>query len=316
MNKLSNKKRAFLFQGVGADYRDFLDRFDEEQLGTLKQYCSTVNEEIGIDLYVYLFKPHDMEHMEYDKMFYDWIAIYTCDYIVYQQYVDSGIKPAMMVGYSMGLITAMACGKSISFAAGLRMLETIYEYPKGYADSCSMGVIVGKTYCEIRDIIANYSTDYDVYIASENNDTCLVISGIKDSVHQVLKIAEQEGAIKASFINTPYAFHSPYAARGIDMFVNLVEETPISNGEIPILSVFTQTVIQSASDLKNELIKNMASPMNWNSSILKLGEWGIDSFIEVSLDDSLTKISRIINLDYEFLTYKKFMRLKSALSAM
>ncbi|MDK8180282.1 ACP S-malonyltransferase [Paenibacillus sp. UMB4589-SE434] len=313
MNKLSNKKRAFLFQGVGADYRDLLDKFDKEQLEYLKQYCSTVNEEIGIDLYAYLINSEDKESVQYDKMFYDWIAIYTCDYIVYQHYDNSGIRPAMMVGYSMGLITAMACGKSISFAAGLRMLQTIYEYPKGHADLCSMGVIVGKTYSEICDIIVHCKTENDVYIASENNDTCLVISGIKDSVHQVLKIAEQEGAIKASTINTPYAFHSPYAARGIDMFVNLVEKTTICDGEIPIVSVFTQTVIQSASDLKDELIKNMASPMNWNASILKLGEWGVNHFVEVSLDDSLTKISRLINLDYEFLTYKKFIRLKSTM---
>jgi [acyl-carrier-protein] S-malonyltransferase len=315
MKKVSNKKLAFLFQGVGANYQDFLDKFDESQLDTLKQYCFTVNKEIGIDLFTYLFHSQAMEQMEYDKMFYDWIAIYTCDYIVYQQYVDSGIRPAVMVGYSMGLITAMACGKSISFAAGLQMLRVIYEYPKGSADSCSMGVIVGKTYSEIREIIANSTTENNVYIASENNDTCLVISGIKDSVNQVLQSAEQEGAIKASVINTPYAFHSPYAARGIDMFVRLAEETPICDSEVAILSVFTQTTIQSASDLKNELIKNMTSPMNWNASILKLGEWGIDSFVEVSLDDSLTKISRIINLEYEFLTFKKFMRLHSATNA-
>ncbi|WP_186785985.1 ACP S-malonyltransferase [Paenibacillus agilis] len=313
---LSNKKRAFLFQGVGADYRNFLDKFDDDQLHTLEQYCSTVNEQIGIDLHGYLFTSHELKHTEYDQMFYDWIAIYTCDYIVYQQYVNSGIKPAMMVGYSMGLITAMACGKSISFAAGLQMLQIIYEYPKSSADSCGMGVIVGKTYSEVYDMIANCKAENDVFIASENNETCLVISGIKDSVIQVLNTAELQGAIKASTIHTPYAFHSPYAAKGIEMFVNLVEDTPIYDGEVPIISVFTQTIIQSASDLKNELIKNMASPMNWNASILKLGEWGIDSFVEVSLDDSLTKISRIINLDYEFVTYKKFIRLKSAMSAL
>lgn len=92
--------------------------------------------------------------------------------------------------------------------------------------------------------------------------------------------------------------------------MHLVEEISICDGDIPILSVFSQTAIQSASDLKNELIKNMTSPMNWNASILTLGQWGIESFVEVSLEDSLTKISRLINLDAEFLTYKKFMRLK------
>lgn len=310
MNLLMNKQRAFLFQGVGAQYQDLLDRFDNVQLQSLKRYGSIVLEEIGVDLYGYLMKHQDMEC---DRLFYDWIAIYTCDYIIYQQFIDSGVRPAVMLGYSMGLITAMACGKSISFADGLRMLQTIYEYPKNASDCYGMGVIVGQTYKEVYQLIVDCKAENEVFIASENNDTCLVVSGIKDSIHQVLKRAEEEGAIKASLINTPYAFHSPYAARGINMFVDLVETISIHEAEVPILSVFTQTFIQSAPDLKNELIKNMASPMNWNASILKLGESGIDSFVEVSLDDSLTKISRIINLDNEFLTYKKFQRLEKAL---
>ncbi|WP_051289959.1 ACP S-malonyltransferase [Paenibacillus massiliensis] len=310
MNLLMNKQRAFLFQGVGPQYQDLLDRFDNVQLQSLKRYASIVLEEIGVDLYGYLMKHQDMEC---DSMFYDWIAIYTCDYIIYQQFIDSGVRPAVMLGYSMGLITAMACAKSISFADGLRMLQTIYEYPKDSSDSYGMGVIVGQTYKEVYQLIVDCKAENEVFIASENNDTCLVVSGIKDSIHQVLKRAEEEGAIKASLINTPYAFHSPYAARGINMFVDLVETIPIREAEVPILSVFTQTFIQSAPDLKNELIKNMASPMNWNASILKLGESEIDSFVEVSLDDSLTKISRIINLDNEFLTYKKFQRLEKAL---
>lgn len=309
MNKAARQRRAFLFQGVGADYRDRLDMLDEEQLDALKHYCSAVKDEIGIDLHAYLFQSREMES---DGLFYDWIAIYTCDYIVYRQYADAGIKPAIMIGYSMGLITAMACGRSIAFADGLRLLRTIYEYPKGYAGECGMGVIVGKTYDEVNRLIAKGAKENDVYIASENNETCLVLSGIRSSIERVLRIAEREGAIKASAINTPYAFHSPYAAMGIERLVDLVEETSVRDGEIPIVSVFTQTAIQSASDLKDELIKNMASAMNWSAAIQKAGELGIESFVEVSLDDSLTKISRMVDLRFEFLTYKKFMRLQSA----
>ncbi|MFB8376483.1 acyltransferase domain-containing protein [Paenibacillus polymyxa] len=309
MNKLINPQRAFLFQGVGADYRDCLGMFEKERLDILKQYCSIVKDELGLDLLAYLFQSREMEC---DGLFYDWIAIYTCDYMVYQDYVDAGIRPAMMAGYSMGLITAMACGQSITFLDGLRMLRTIYEYPKGYADECGMGVIVGKTYDEVCDLIAKGTKENDVFIASENNESCLVLSGVKNSIEQVLRIAEQEGAIKATAINTPYGFHSPYAARGIKAFIDLVDETFIRDGETPIVSVFTQTFIQNASDLRDELIKNMASPMNWKAAIQQIGDWGVESFVEVSLGDSLTKISRMINLNYKFLTYKKFLRLQSA----
>lgn len=307
MKQLTNEKRAFLFQGVGANYRDCLSILEKERLDILRQYCSIIKDEIGIDLLTYLFQSQEMEC---DGLFYDWIAIYTCGYIVYQQYVDAGIRPSMMVGYSMGLITAMVCNQSITFTDGLRMLQTIYEYPKGYVNECGMGVIVGKTYDEVCHLIAKGTKENDVFIASENNESCLVLSGIKSSVEQVLRIAEQEGAIKASTIDTPYAFHSPYAARGIEMFIDLVEETFIRDGQTPIVSVFTQTAIQGASDLRDELIKNMASAMNWKAAIQQIGEWGIEGFVEVSLEDSLTKISRMNNLKYDFLTYKKFLRLQ------
>lgn len=313
MNKLINSKRAFLFQGVGANYRDCLGILEKNMMDTLKQYCSIVKDETGIDLHAYLTQSRELE---YNSLFYDWIAIYTCDYIVYRNYVNAGIRPSMMVGYSMGLITAMACTQSITFLDGIRMLQTIYQYPKGYADECGMGVIVGKTYDEVRHLIAKGSKENDVFIASENNESCLVLSGAKSSVELVLQSAEQEGAIKASSIDTPYAFHSPYAAKGIEMFINLVDKTYIRDGEIPIISVFTQTAIQSASDLRDELIKNMATPMNWKDTIQQIGDWGIESFVEVSLEDSLTKMSRMINFKYEFLTYKKFLRLQIVQAAV
>ncbi|MDF2801023.1 MAG: baeE [Anaerocolumna sp.] len=303
---LAEKKLAFIFQGVGSDYKELLDRLGPKQLDLLNEYCHIVRNEIGMDLTNYLFHAKDTI---YDNMFNDWIAIYTCDCIVYKAYTALGIKPDIMLGYSMGLITALTCSNSISFQTGLHLLLTIYDYPEKHeSNDEGMGVIIGKTYEEIMGIICDNSHNNQVFISSINNETCIVISGKKHSISRILDIAASQGAIKASFINSPYAFHSIYAARGINKFVDHVKISTVSKSEVPIISALTQRIIQNEEDIKDELVKNMTSPMNWKDSILKLCDLA-DSIIEVSLDDSLTKMSRIINLDYEFLNFKKISKL-------
>lgn len=305
MINLMNKKFAFIFQGVGSDYRGFLDRLDPKQLDLLKEYCLIVNEEIGMELSNYLFHSKDTI---YDNMFNDWIAIYTCDYIVYKTYVDLGVKPYIMLGYSMGLITALTCSKSISFQMGLQLLLTIYQYPRSFGiKDEGMGVIIGKTCEEVNEIISHNTAKNQVFITSINNDTCIVLSGKNQSIQRVLEIAGAEGAIKASAINSPYAFHSSFAARGIEKFAEQVKCCLVSRSEVPVISALNQRIIQNEGDLKAELVENMTSPMNWKASILKLCDLA-DSSVEVSLDDSLTKMSRLINMDYEFLNYKKIMK--------
>jgi malonyl CoA-acyl carrier protein transacylase len=218
-----------------------------------------------------------------------------------------------MLGYSMGLITALVCGRAVSFAAGLHLLKTIYEYPRPYAEqNQGMGVIIGKSCREAAQIIAGNILENEVYIASINSDSCIVISGLKESVKRILQIAGQSGAIKAALIKSPYAFHSPLAACGIERLVKLVEETPVGDSEIPLLSVFTQNILQEAPDLKRELVLNMTSSMKWKESIIRLASLGTDGFVEVSPADELTRMSRVINLDYEFFTHKKIKRLQNS----
>ncbi|KUO74523.1 MAG: hypothetical protein APF81_03555 [Desulfosporosinus sp. BRH_c37] len=303
MIKRIPEKPAFLFPGVGGEYTGFLAQLDRRQSEVLQEYRRVIRQETGLDL--------DRDDQG-DKMFRDWIKLFTGDCLVYHTYQAWGIRPAVMMGYSMGLITALVCSRAFSFAAGLRLLKTIYEYSKCFAGkNQGMGVIIGKSGREVAQIIAANTLEKFVYIASENSDTCIVISGLIAELGQILQIAEQSGAIKVAAIKAPNAFHSPLAARGMESLVKLVGEMPVSDSEIPLLSLYNQQILHSAADLKRELLLNMSGVMKWKDSILKLGASGIDSFLEVSPDDALSRMSRVINLDYEFLTYQKIRRLQN-----
>lgn len=308
LDNLIKHEFAFLFQGVGLEYKKFLHLLNEEQKQKLFQYCSIVYKELELDLWNYLF--HSSE-TKYDKMFNDWIAIYTIDHIVYRTYIDYGIKPSLSLGYSMGLIIAMACGGSISFASGLHMLLCIYKYPKeALRKEEAIAVVTGMTLRDVDQVILENGLKDYVEIASENSDYCIVISGKKKSVGQVMTSAIDTGAMMVKEINAPYAFHSSLAAKGIEKYIDFVSRLEVSDAQVPILSCYNQNVLQKAFDLKKELVKNMVAQMHWKTSINEIVGNGIDNFVEVSLGDMLTRFSRMINSNANFLTYSKFMKAK------
>jgi malonyl CoA-acyl carrier protein transacylase len=308
MIDLYNKDYAFLFQGVGSDYREFLNNLNEKQLESLHKYCDLALKEINLELSKYLF---NNSKNCFDETFNSWIAIYTIDCIIFYTYKESGLMPKYMIGYSMGLITAMTCGGSITYESGLKILQKIYEYPQNAnRNNESMATIIGKKIDEVENIISNLNANNYVNIASENNEQCIVISGKENYIERILQIAENEGAIKAIKINTPYAIHSPYSKEGIEEFNDILDKVKIENLEIPVFSVFNQNILKTPSKLRNELIKNMYTPMNWKDTIIKIKNYNINNFVEVSLEDSLTKISRLIDMNYKFITYRKFLRVQ------
>jgi malonyl CoA-acyl carrier protein transacylase len=310
--KLDNylkSRYAFLFQGVGLEYQRFIHLLDEKQKELLHQYSNIVNNEIKLDLWNYLYNSSETK---YDKMFNDWIAIYTIDNIVYRTYIDYGIKPELFLGYSMGLIIAMACGGSISFADGVHMLLKIYEYPReALRKDEAIAVVTGMTINDIDELIQKNSLRSYVEVASENSEYCIVISGKDDAVKKLKASAIDEGALMVKEINAPYAFHSSLAAGGIDKLIEFVSKLEVLNSDVPIISCYTQDIIFEAMDLKKELVKNMVSQMQWKTSIEKIAGSGINNFVEVSLGDMLTRFSRMINSDANFITYNRFIKSKS-----
>jgi malonyl CoA-acyl carrier protein transacylase len=309
LDSMMKNQYAFLFQGVGLEYQRFLHLLNEEQKDKLYRYCTIVNKEMDLDLWSYLYSS---TKTKYDKMFNDWIAIYTIDNIVYRTYIENGIKPSVFLGYSMGLIIAMSCGDAISFAAGLHMLLSIYKYPKeALRIEESIAVITGMTARDVDQVITQNGLKPQVEIASENSEYCIVISGKKKSVDDVMTYAIDEGALMVKEINAPYAFHSSFAAEGIEKYIAFVSKLEVLNSKVPIISCYTQHAMQEPDELKQELIKNMVAQMQWKTSINHIARTGITNFVEVSLGDMLTRFSRMINSDTNFLTYSKFVKQKS-----
>lgn len=299
----SKSKYGFLFQGMGADFRTLVHRYNDVQKEILHDYCGRVQKAIALNLWSYLFHPSEVRD---DRPYYNWVAIYTMDYLLYGELLKLGIEPGLLIGYSMGLITVLACGGAITFETGLDLLRSTGEYlqhPREHEEG--MAVIIGLTVGDIAGLIRQQRLGNTVGIASENNEHCIVISGRHDHVEQLMAIAQTEGALKVKDLNAPYAIHSKYAVWNIEAFIKDVAKAKVKESTVPVMSTLNQEILQNSFDYKVELVQNMTMPMNWKAALMMAEKLGIGDFVEVSFDNSLTKVSKLVNRNYRFFNYDK-----------
>ncbi len=294
---LKNKHNlAMMFAGIGADYRKVIHKIPDKERGRIHQLSDILKETYKIDINSYLYGPA----MDTESNLYNWLTIYTCDYAIYQWYAARGVVPDYFLGYSMGLITALACSQAITFEAGAFLLHEISQ--KESAGE-GMATIIGFEKEELGRIIKDSRNEGRVFIACENNPYCFVISGYENSVQKVCLLAAERGALHVYAIDSKFAFHTPlYHRPQRDLSVS-VETIKVADSPIPFLSSIDQSLRWKSRDLSDELVRNMYSIMKWGDSIAFLSRSGIKNFIEVSLGKGLTKISRSIEDTCRFDTF-------------
>lgn len=293
----------FMFAGIGEDYRKVINKFDEKQKKTLKELSNRAKKIFNINIFEYLESDENIQRDELTV----WSSIYTCDYIVYQKYIEIGLKPERMLGYSMGLITALACGEAITYEDGILILKTILEYHKPVFQE-GMITIIGLSKNDLNEIINESNLCHYAEIACENNDYCFVVSGRREAITIIGKKAEKKGALKVHLLDTNFAFHTDMFKKGSELLQKCINDMNVKDLKIPIISIINQAIITDARLLKKELVNNMFSKMLWQKSILKVTEGGKGEFIEVSLGKTLIKVSRTIDYESSFYSYNYILK--------
>lgn len=303
---IANKKVAMIFQGISANYKESFATLNSAQINEIKKLCHVVNEKFSYDLWTYIC---DTKNYTDDNPVMDWMAIYVANYSIYQSYLAARYVPCMSLGYSMGLITAVACNGAISFEDGLDILDGISRYKRNHSKQKeNMAIIIGRAERDIAETIVKENLSDSVEISIVNNDDCITISGADEAVDRIVCINQAAGAFKASKLNTSIAFHSRYAKDGMEELEEVLAAIHIRDLEIPILSVYSQKLLYNGTELKRELIRNMYCKMDWMKTLNDATSRGSEVFADVSTDASLTKLSRLVLDEHEFVTLSKLNR--------
>ncbi len=213
-------------------------------------------------------------------------AIFLVGYSIFQLIKkDFGVnlnKASYFAGHSLGEYTALACAETLSFSESLRLLrirgKSMQEaVPKGEG---GMVAILGSTLDTIEKIIVENTNNYKCYIANDNSNGQLVVSGKTNDLDILIKDLK-ENNIKSIKLSVSAPFHCKLMNNATKIMQNEIQKCDFKNPKNTLISNVTSQEVNDASLLKELLVKQIESRVRWRENVNLMLEKKVNQFIEI-----------------------------------
>ncbi len=302
---MERNKTVICFEGINNRVWEILGLFTEDMLVEMEFYSNQARDILGIDCYRKLVLGKTDNEIE--NAYTELVGTYISNYVIFKYFIKYGIKPDLLIGFSLGLNTAMASSGYISFKDGLDILvvnrhcmEYFYEH-----GNYGMAFIVGLSLKVVQSIIEEKGMIGKVKIASETSEYSILITGEKYGIDVIEKRILEEGAMHFNRINSYIPFHYNLHNDFVDQKLNKIDDIKVKNGCYKVFSIYSLEMVEE-KDIHDELKKNIYSPMNWRRTISELEDMGYKDFWDVSITASNKKMSLLKEKDSTFYTFKHF----------
>jgi [acyl-carrier-protein] S-malonyltransferase len=213
-------------------------------------------------------------------------AIFLVGYSIFQlareEFSIDLNKAKFFAGHSLGEYTALAAAGSLSFADTLKLLrvrgKAMQEaVPRGQG---GMIAVLGSNIEFIEKIILDNKNNYECFIANDNSNGQLVISGtIKDL--DLLIVDLKKNNIKNIKLPVSAPFHCKLMSNATKIMNSEIEKCDFKKPNNTLISNVTSEEVNDSSLLKELLIKQIESRVRWRESVNYMIKNKIKKFIEI-----------------------------------
>ena len=214
--------------------------------------------------------------------------------------VKKNIKPAYSAGYSMGIYAALVHAKVVAFSDGLLLIRKAYETIRNIVQDKKYGMcsIIGLSREDITNLILSHNLHAG--ITNQNSSFAFVISGFLEDLLSLLKAAAEEGALHTHLLKVSFPYHSAFLRETKNEFSEYIETSRFEKPQTKIISLVDQQILEDPADIKEEVIQNLFTPLNWNKTQKELLRSGVNLFVECGPGKNLVKNSKFIEGDFKF----------------
>ena len=207
-------------------------------------------------------------------------------------------KAKFFAGHSLGEYSALSCAGYLDFLDTLKILRIRGDamqnsVPKGQG---GMVAVLGSTVDVIENILREHKENFKVYIANDNSEGQIVLSGKTEDLEKLIQILK-ENSIKNIKLPVSAPFHCDLMNNATKIMTEEINKLNFKNGQNKLISNVTSNEIKDTHELKNLLIKQIENRVRWRESMINMIKNNVNHFIEIGPGKVLSGLLKRINTD-------------------
>ena len=273
---------SVIFPGQGSQMvgmcRDFYEKFD-----IVKKLFSQADEVLGFSISNLILEgPKDKLDLTENTQPAIFLVGYSIFQLLQKEFKIDLNKANFFAGHSLGEYTALASAEVLSFSDTLKILKI---RGKAMQSAVPMGeggmvAVLGSDIEKIEKILKEKKNNYECYIANDNSNGQLVISGNNKEIEKFILDLKSE-SIKNIKLPVSAPFHCKLMKKATDIMNNEIQKLKFHEAKNILISNVTAKEINNSSILKDLLIKQIESRVRWRESVIYMIDKGVKQFVEI-----------------------------------
>ena len=204
-------------------------------------------------------------------------AIFLISYSIFKL-----IKEEFNINLSRASFFAGASAGALSFSDTLKILKIRGKamqnsVPKGVG---GMVAVLGSEIKIIENFITENKNKYECYIANDNSDGQIVLSGNNEDLEKMM-VDLKSANIKNIKLPVSAPFHCKLMNKATLVMNEEIRKLNFKEPENTLISNVTGKEIMNSKELEDLLVKQIENRVRWRESVLLMINKGINQFIEI-----------------------------------
>lgn len=270
--------KAFVFPGQGSQYpgmgKDVHDAFPESA-----SVFREADDVLGFFLSRLCFEgPAEKLQLTYNTQ----PALLTVSVAILRALEQSGHRPEIVAGHSLGEYTGLVAAGALEFSDALRLVQ---ERGRLMQEAVPVGVgamaaILKLDPDRVQEICEAAAGDEVVSPANINTPKQTVIAGHREAVERVCDLATKEGG-RAIRLAVSAPFHCSLMEPAQTQLAPLLRQVAFNDLKVPLVNNVEGRIIQACEEAREGLIRQVSLPVRWLNSVETMWRAGYREFWEI-----------------------------------